>query len=228
MKQNNIEMNEYLLLIKKYTGYTVKNPEHSDLKDDIVQEAFIKLLKVDFFSKHDFSSEEDKGSIISYIKRVVKTCYIDQLKSQGYNRRLTKSEREISGNKYKNIENTQFEDVDQSDESLHHSDSPEQCAFIKEAYQWIRYCFDKMVAEINDIKRKEFFEAAFWEFNQYKLPVKKLAHYLGYESTNPTQELNRFTTKVSSCTQAHGITINNLQDQIQIMQEIIEKSEDNS
>jgi len=221
-------MNEYLLLIKKYTGYRVKNPDHNDLKEDVVQEVFIKLYKGDFFSRHNFYSEDDKGSIISYIKRVVNTCYIDQLKLQGFNRRLTKAEQEESDNKYKNIENTQFENIDQNNESLHHSDSPEQYTFIKEAYQWVKNCFDKLVIEINDIKRKEFFEAAFWKFNQYELPVKKLAHYLGYESTNPTQELNRFTTKVSSCTQEYGITINNLQDQIEIMQEEIEKSEVNS
>jgi len=225
MREKNTEMNEYLLLVKKITGYTVKAPEHNYLKEDIVQEVFIKLLRGDFFTQHDFYSEKDKGKIIAYIKKVVRTCYIDQLKAQGINRRLTQSEQSESGNKYKNIENTPFESIDQDDLSLQHSDTPEQYMIFKEAYHWIKNCFDMLVTEISDHKRMEFLEAAFWRSDQYGLPIKKLAHHLSYNSTNPTQELNRFVEKVSSCTQGYGITINNLHGQLQIIQEELEKQE---
>ena len=52
MKRNNQELAEYLTLIKKLTNFVIVDHSHVDIKDDVVQEAFLKLLKQDFFDKY--------------------------------------------------------------------------------------------------------------------------------------------------------------------------------
>jgi hypothetical protein len=219
MVAGNNELGVYLSLIKKITAWKVKTPEHKEFIEDIAQEAFLKLFKRNFFDEYDISDVENAKIINSYVTKTVWSCYMDQLKLQGINRKLTKSEVEVSGSRYQNIVNSSIEDVCDSETAMHAFDTPEQHLFAKEAYQWIKNCFESVSLEIQSLERKSFFYAAFWEFASYDMPMKALADHLGYQSSNPTQELKRFIDKVTMCTQPHGIKVSNPHEQIQFLQE---------
>ena len=222
MTTNNQELAEYLSLVKKITNYVIKEQGHAGIKEDVAQEAFLKLLKKDFFGKYDWHS--DIKIITAYIKKTIFTCYMDQLKLLGFNRPLLKREKEVTGKKYENIVYSQYDEISEADEALHDQETPEQTIFAKQAYQWIKKCYDSLLLGVSDLSRRKFFEAVFWQFGDYDLPMNKLANHLGYESSNPTQELSRFIKKISMCTEPHGITINNAHEQIQFLQEQIDSS----
>jgi len=223
---NNQKIAEYLLLIKKLTNIKVKHPDHQDLKDDIVQDVFLKLYRTDFFSTNYLNISDDNNRKISgYIVKAIRSCYMDQLKLRGINRRLTKAEEVASGKRYESIKTQVLEDTDESDFSSSTIEDPEQYVFIQEAYRWIKECFNSVSSDIKDTAKRRFFNAAFWEFDRYGLSMKELAGYLGYSSTNPTQELKRFSEKVSLCTSPHGILVNNPHEQIQFLLEQLENTE---
>jgi DNA-directed RNA polymerase specialized sigma24 family protein len=222
MTTNNQELAEYFSLIKKLTNYVIKDQGHASIKEDIAQEAFLKLLKQDFFDKYDWNA--DIKIITVYMKKTIHSCYMDQLKVLGFNRPLSKREKEVTGNRYENIIYNQFDEVSEADEALHIQESSEETVFAKQAYPWIKKCYDSLSLGVSDLSRRKFFEAAFWDFGDYDLPMNKLANHLGYESSNPTQELSRFIKKISMCTEPHGITINNAHEQIQFLQEQIDSS----
>ncbi|WP_019029052.1 hypothetical protein [Colwellia piezophila] len=225
MRANNKELAEYLLLIKKITAWKIKSPDHKGFVDDVVQEVFLKLFKQNFFDENKFESEDDRKMITSYIRRTVHSCYMDQLIVLGFIRRLPKAEREPLSGPYIGITNNPIEDTCESEIALSQVENPEQYIFVKEAYQWIKSCFDKLLLNISNFDTRKFFEAAFWDFNEYDLPLNKLAIHVGYSSTNPTQELNRFIANVSECTQRHGVVVNNPHEQIQFLRELIDNSE---
>ena len=224
MVAGNKELGAYLNLIKKITAWKVKTPEHKEFIEDIAQETFLKLFKRGFFDEHDISDAENEKIINSYVNKTVWSCYMDQLKLQGINRKLTKSESEASGGSYQNIVNSAIEDVCDSESAIHAFETPEQHLFAREAYQWIKSCFESVSLEIQSRERKRFFFAAFWEFSAFDMPMKALASHLGYQSSNPTQELKRFIDKVTLCTQPHGFTVSNPHEQIQFLQEQIDNS----
>jgi DNA-directed RNA polymerase specialized sigma24 family protein len=226
MTVSNEILSEYLVLIKKITSKKVNSPEHYNLREDVAQETFLKLYRRDYFNNNDLHDETQKNLIASYIAHTVKSCFLDHLQTMGLSRRLTKSERELSEGRYKNIITEVVEDVCESDTSLHSSESPEQHLFVKEAYGWIKSCFEGLIEQINDKSRKSFFETAFWQFEQFDMPMKMLAGHVGYSSSNPTQEFNRFTKKVSLCTQPHGIEVVAPHGQIQFLREQIAVSGD--
>jgi DNA-directed RNA polymerase specialized sigma24 family protein len=229
MATHNQEMGEFLSLIKKLTNIKIKDPNHSQLREDIVQEVFLKLHKIDFFSTNRLNvSDDNDRQINAYIMRTVASCYMDQLKSLGISRRLTKSEMEMSGNRYESIKTQLIEDVDENQLISQTARNPDQYVFIKQAYQWIQDCFNTVFSEVKDTSKKDFFNAAFWEFDNYGMTMKEMALHLGYKSTNPTQELKRFAEKVSLCTSPHGIILVNPNEQIQILREQIENAEVNS
>jgi len=225
VKQDEQKLGEYFQLIKKITNWKIKDPNHHNIREDVASETFLKLFKQDFFNKYDFYNEDHKKLISSYIYKTVWSCYMDQLQLLGFNRRLTKNEREMKGQRYENINTNPFEDVAESDEALHDLEGPDQYIVAKEAYQWVKSCFESLALEISNIKRRQFFYAVFWEFSDYGMPMKKLALHLGYESSNPTQELKRFTEKVSLCTRPYGVVVTNPHEQIQFLQEQIENFE---
>ncbi|ALO34552.1 hypothetical protein CMT41_07355 [Colwellia sp. MT41] len=226
MGANNKEIAKYLLLIKKITAWKIKSPDHKYLVDDVVQEVFLKLFKQNFFDENKFESEDDRKMITSYIRRTVHSCYLDQLIVLGFIRRLTKAERLSLVGPYENIKKKKIEDTCEGDIALPPIESPEQYIFVKEAYQWIKSCFDKLLLNISNFDRQKFFEAAFWDFNEYDLPLNKLAVHIGYSSSNPTQELKRFIDKISLCTQPHGVVVTNPHEQIQFLRELIAHSEE--
>jgi hypothetical protein len=169
------------------------------------------------------TSEDNNRKINGYIVKAIRSCYMDQLKLRGINRRLTKSE--ASGNRYESIQTQAIDDTDEDNFISSPTEGPDQYVFIREAYSWIESCFNSASSDMKDTVKRSFFNAAFWEFDNYGLPMKELAIYLGYKSSNPTQELKRFTEKVSLCTGPHGILINNPHEQIQFLREQLENAE---
>jgi hypothetical protein len=226
MAANNQQIAEYLLLIKKLTNIKIKDPNHHDLKEEVVQDACLKLYKVNFFSTNDLNASEDvQRQINGYIGKTIWSCYMDQLKLRGINRRLTKSEADESGNRYESVKTQDIDETDEGDFVPPPSESPEQYVFIKEAYEWIVDCFNSATSNMKDTAKQSFFNAVFWEFDSYGLTTKALAKHLGYTSSNPTQELKRFAEKVSLCTSPHGIVINNPHEQIQFLREQLTNTE---
>jgi DNA-directed RNA polymerase specialized sigma24 family protein len=210
---------EYFDLIKKLTNRKIANPEHHQLKADVSQEVFLKLFKQDYFNNNNLGDEKQEKLIAGYISTTVMSCYYDHLQALGLTRRSTKSEREQSNKVYENINTSDIEDVCESNNVLHLSDTSEQYQFVKEAYQWILNCFESAIEYVNDTSRRNFIETAFWQFDQYDMTMKMLAGHLGYQSSNPTQEFKRFAQKVSLCTEPHGVSLQSPQEQIQFLRE---------
>ena len=218
---NNEEIAEYFLLIKKLTNQKIKSPDHKFIRDDIVQDTFLKLYKNDFFSANQFGVSEVKDmEIASYIKKVISSCYIDHLKSQGLTRRLSKPETNESGYRYQSISTQDIQDVEEGTmpQTVLNAD---QYVSLQDAYRWIRECFDSVLSATKDAYKQAFFEAVFWELDKYTMTIKELAICLGYDSSNPTQELNRFVAKVNLCTNPHGVYIDNPREQILFLSEQI-------
>jgi RNA polymerase sigma factor (sigma-70 family) len=214
----------YYLLIKKYTAYKIKSPDHKELIEDVAQEVFIKLFNRDFFSDYDLNNSEDNKKASSYIAKTVNSCYYDLLTTLGINRRLSQSERSDSGNKYTNIDKSPTEDIDESGAVFSSIGNPEQSVILQDALKWIKSCYESLSSSVKDLNRRQFYEAAFWQFDDYDMPLKELANHMGYKSTNPTQELKRFVEKVSLCTQPHGVKLNKPSEQIQFLLEQIESN----
>jgi hypothetical protein len=225
MGTSNKELAHYLALIKKSVSKKIQDPNHKGFIEDVIQEVFIKLHKQNFFEKNTFDFVDKDYKSRAYINLTVRSCYMDHLRILGINRKLTKEEKLSSGNKYENILNSVIEDVCESEMTLAPVQTPEQVTFITEAYHWIKQCYNSLASNVNDVNRKTFFEAAFWQLSSYNMPVKALAGHLGYSSSNPTQELKRFVEKVSMCTQPHGVTLNNANEQIEFLREQIENTE---
>lgn len=226
MAASNQDIAEYLLLIKKLTNIKIKDPGHQDLREDVAQDVCLKLHRTDFFNSNDLNASEDEQRQISaYIVKTIWSCYMDQLNSRGITRRLTKSEAEESGARYEVIKKQDIGETDDRDLSSSAAKDPYQYVFAKEAYDWIVECFNSASSDMRDAAKQRFFDAAFWEFDKYGLTMKALASHLGYASSNPTQELKRFSEKVSLCTAPHGIVINNPNEQIQLLREQLDHTE---
>ena len=211
---------EYLELIKKKVNYEIKNPEHQGFKNDIVHDVFLKLFKSDFFDKYKLNDKEQSLIAASYIGKASHSCYIDYLKKSGITRQLTEKEQGQSGTKFTNIATDDIDDMSFNIEGS--SFTAEQYMMAKQAYQIIKDCFQGAISGVSNTVKATFINAAFWESNNYGLPIKQLAKHLGYENSNPTQDFNRFVQKVSECTQPSGIHLVNPDEQIEFLKQIIE------
>jgi|TARA_B110000908_G_scaffold97774_1_gene115446 DNA-directed RNA polymerase specialized sigma24 family protein len=229
MSTNNQEMAEYLSLIKKFTKIKIKDPSHKQFREDVVQDVFLKLHKNDFFNTNNLNaSDDDDRQISAYIMRTVSSCYMDHLKSLGINRRLTKSESAESGHRYETINTQTIENTDDGVFISPSSESPDHYVFIEQALHWIEDCFNSVFSGTKDTAKRDFFNAAFWEFDKYGMTMKEMAQHLGYTSSNPTQELKRFSEKVSLCTAPHGIVLTSPNEQIQFLREQMDNAEAHS
>ncbi|MEA3587648.1 hypothetical protein J6I75_04725 [Pseudidiomarina sp. 1APP75-27a] len=210
---------ELLLLIKKVANLHIKNSLHVELKNDVVQDVFIKLFRSANFASLDLDDTVEARSAVSYIRKTVASSYIDALVAQG----LLVRARTEGEQKY-----AQTDNLDENSLVSQIADATgDQASFSTElsrAYKRIKECFDASFAAIKDVSRKSYLYAAFWDKADYDVPMKELATIMGYSSTNPTQEFQRFTLKVESCTQPYGITIVNLDDEIQFLKEYITES----
>lgn len=219
------KQSRFLAIIKSYVSFKLKGSPHISFKDDIAQEVFIKLFKANTFDNYNLENKESSLKAAGYIKKAVHSCYSDFLQKAGVFRRLSKVEQESSGKKTMTIIH---DDIDEyySDSDSKTSQSlsftAEQYLIAKEAYNQIFNCFSKVMDTVNNSVKSHFLNEAFWSLDEYGLPLNKLASFLGYEHTNPTQDYNRFVEKVDICTSRHGININNSSEQIELLKQIID------
>lgn len=221
---NDKELYQLLKLITKISNNVIRNTEHQDLRDDIVNEVFLKVYDTEFIKTHSLNKEEQALAVASYIKRAVKSCYFDSLVKLGILRRSTKAEKENTGNKSQNIksvainssEENVFVDLEESDNYSH-----EQYLIAKSAYTTIQNCFYKAINTVKEKAKAEFIKSAFWNYGNFDLPLKQLAKVVGYDKSNPTQDFNRFIEKINLCTNSYDIRLVNVGEQIDILRQII-------
>lgn len=216
---------KYLLLIKKLTRSHIKNKAHESLLEDVSQEVFFKLLKGDKFSKFDLDQPEEARLAVGYIRRVIGHCYIDALVDSGVISKIRKSGKTI----YDTILPASMSDDERPTPEVAAlgENNPLNYAELESAYNRISSCFEQAISRIKVEARKRFLAAAFWESCSYQLPLKDLALIFDYQSSNPTQELGRFTETVAQCTQAFGISIVNLGEQVQFLKDYIDEHGEN-
>ena len=206
---------KYLLLLKKTAAHIRKRSfqGHYDLEEDVAHDAFLKLFSNGFFERSDHSGEK------SYIYKTVQSCFVDRLKSMGVIRKLTKTEENTSGDKYVSISTKDIDDPTEVSEPYSDAVSQVEILQAKEAFHWIKSCFEEVYEKIKNHKRKEFFKSAFWFDSGFDIPLKDLAIFVGYTSSNPTQEFKRLVDKVSQCTEPNGISVVNPVEQVQFLLE---------
>ena len=217
-----------LKLITKITGFVIKNPDHQSFKEDVINEAFLKLYNSELIKKSSFEIENEALVIASYSKKTIHTCYMDYLVKSGVLRRSTKEERQKTNLKTQNISSIDIHnDGEHGAINLEQTEhyTPDQYLSAKRAYAVIKDCFDKGIITIKDKIRAVFFESVFWDYNQFDLPLNQLAKLLGYKNSNPTQDFNRFVEKVSACTSKSDIRIVKINEQIEILRQIIQAGE---
>lgn len=206
---------EYLLLIKKAAASIRKKSfyKYDDIEEDVAHDAFIKLFSSGFFERDDHAGEK------SYIYKTVQNCFIDRLKSLGIIRSLTKSEKELTDKKYENILSITMDEYTELSEPAADALSLGDNIHVEEVYGWIKSCFEAVYEKITNDKRKAFFHSAFWFDSEHDIPLKELAKFIGYTSSNPTQEFKRLVNKVSLCTEPNGVSVVNPQEQVQFLLE---------
>jgi molecular chaperone GrpE (heat shock protein) len=221
------ELVQFLALIKKQVGFSITSPEHEQCKEDIANEAFIKLYKSGVFEKYTLDTTENGRIAAAYIKKTVHSCSMDYFRKSGVYRRLTKQEQASTGLKTQSIETNDFDE--QSTGESHFQDdknayTAEQYLAAKQAYENIQVCFSSVVSTITNAIRANFLKEAFWVSDNYGVPLKQLANILGYDKSNPTQDFNRFVEKISDCTKKYNIKIVNSGEQIEFLRQIISSS----
>jgi DNA-directed RNA polymerase specialized sigma24 family protein len=221
------KLGQFLTLIEKQVGYAITSSDYLEYKDDIVNEAFIKLYKSGAFDKYTLDTGENGRIAAAYVKKTVHSCTMDYFRKSGVYRRLTKHEQATTGLKTQSIETSDF-DEHSADENTYHDDkntyTVEQYLTAKKAYENIQKCFTSLVSNITNTVRANFLKEAFWVADNYGVPLKQLAEILGYEKSNPTQDFNRFVEKVSDCTKKYNIKIVNSGEQIEFLRQIISSS----
>ena len=214
---------QFLLLIQKMVGYSLKHTEHQELSEDIANETFIKLYKSDFFESYSLTDDESKKIATAYIKKTISSCRDDYFVKNGIYRRSTKRELESTGRKTQAINQDDFEDAQLNSSHSFQSSEPtsENYFFAQKAYGFIQNCFKLAIEKITDPHRAEFLYQAFWESNNIDFSLNELAKRNNYSNTNPTQDFNRFVAKVSHCTEKNNITIVKSGEQIEFLRQMI-------
>lgn len=198
------ELAEYMILIKKYCKWKIKNPNHEQHQEDVAQEVILKLIRMNWFEENRFSEDEIRNrQIMAYIKRTVATTYSDFTKKSH-----DAEDGTLNPDEYEDTEVAEFDDR----------------LYLQTAYAKITDCFNSVSKTLRNSGGVKYFHAVFWEFENYDLNLKDLASHLGYEHANPTQELNRFVDKISLCTQPFGITVSKPQVQLQFLREKIDSA----
>jgi hypothetical protein len=217
---------QFLLLIKKMVNKQIKDSAHYEFKDDIVNDVFLKLYSGDFFNTHTLD-DADSGKLAgAYIKRVVSSCYYDHLENAGVMVRASKKETDLTGKKTEQIKHDSIHVGDNEDdkpavEVVSAYASALTLMEAEDAYQTIKQCFDVAIEKVVDRAKLLFYQIAFWELDEYKMPLKDLAAHVGFANSNPTQDFNRFVEKVSGCTEKSHIVLRNPNEQIEILKQLI-------
>lgn len=224
------EAAQFLLLIKKLVNRQIKDSAHYEFKDDIINDVFLKLYSNDFFHTHTLDDKDAGNVAAAYIKRVVASCYFDQLKSAGIMVRATQQETKMTGKKTEQIKHDSIHDSDDADDKSRVEVVSEYASALtlmeaEDAYQIIKACFNVAVEKVVDRAKLLFYQIAFWELDEYNMSLKDLAAHVGFANSNPTQDFNRFVEKVSVCTEKGHIFLRNPNEQIEFLKQLIGLSE---
>ena len=205
---DNKKLGSYLLFIKNSVAKKVWIQE---VREDIQQEVFIKLFKKGFFDQHDLVDGKISPQAGGYIASTVDSCFYDHVLRKKYKKRSCDE-----GDEYiEKIPVSPFEDC--SEEEDFFSIPANVSIEAKEALDVIKKCFENFAEATKDKLKATFFEAAFWRRNYLDMSVKELAENMGFIHSNPTQEFNRFLTKVSGCTEKQDVILSAPNDQIEIL-----------
>lgn len=215
------KLGRYLMFIEDIAGNVLRDNDHVQFREEVAQDAFLKLYSANFFETNQLESSADENRTKAYLRMTVKSCYYDHLEKMGINKRRPLKEQKNGETKYEQF----FYETTHDDESectlAYESYTPEQIIMAKQAYEIIWMCYDHAVQSVMDQEKKLFFHALFWEFERYDLSVKALALHLGYKNSNPTQEFTRFVSKVSECTERDGITVATPHEQLELLRQIM-------
>ena len=209
------ELAIYLAFIKKAAHYKIWD---SQMRDDVVQDVFIKLHNKNFFQNNALVDGQVPKTTGAYIITTIERHRTDIYRKYHKIESVTDSiESENEFEKHFDAERTSLSNVD-------------HLWFVREeaeiAYVSIKECFQGAITQVKDSLKKNFFEAAFWRLSDYGLPLKELANHIGFINSNPTQDFNRFLAKVSICTQNSGITLVKPNEQIDILLDLISSGEE--
>lgn len=221
------KLGRYLVLIEKLTKAVIKEPDYVKFREDVAQDAFLKLYRSDFFETHNLDTDESAKKSSGYIKKTIATCFQDQLMQEGiYRKRAVTDVQDDDGtSKYKQLEQSSMDDTNNAFSFSSNDASAEQILIAKQSYDIIRQCFDSAMMVVVDQPKQQFYEAVFWELDKYDLSVKELAVHFGYKNSNPTQDFNRFVDKVSECTEKDGIKVVTPNEQVEFLKQILSLEE---
>lgn len=208
----------YLCIIKKCVAKEVNIDAH--YQEDIQQEVFLKLFRAKTFERFNLNDEDQQNIAVAYIMRTVKNCHMDYLVQNNIVKKLSDEERSILSKRYQNLATA--EDIDEYAEFIAgYSAKTDTIIVAKQALEIIKTCLDGALMSIKNAARARFLKEAFWR-SEYDLPLKSLAETLGFDNSNPTQDFNRFVVKVDECTSSHGIKLNDVNNQVEIIAQLAE------
>lgn len=200
----------YLAFIKKAAAKKVWD---KNLQDDIVQEVFIKLYNKGFFEENELIEGEVSKQAGAYIYTTVVNRFRDIYRTRGSKDTVTDS---IDGDNddHTYVKELPSPDID-SENSLMISEE------ARNAFAIVKGCFDAISQAVKGKEKLTFFQAAFWEFSDFGMTIKELAHYFNFQNSNPTQEFNRFVGKVSNCTEGNGVRLTRPNEQVEILMSLM-------
>jgi DNA-directed RNA polymerase specialized sigma24 family protein len=203
---DNYTLEIYLAFIKKAAANKMWDRE---LQDDVVQDVFIKLHNKDFFNENDLEDGKVSKQAGVYIYTTVKRHSIDVYRKRNPKDSITDSINIDSDDEFSAKE---LPSLDMGIE--------ESCLVSEEAknaYSAIMNCFELSLKLVKGEEKLTFFYTAFWELSDFGMTIKELAKHLGFVNSNPTQEFNRFVSKVSNCTEKNGVKLTKPNEQVEIL-----------
>jgi DNA-directed RNA polymerase specialized sigma24 family protein len=223
-----VSLGKFMLFIDKATKAEIKDRDFVQYREDVAQDAFLKLYRSGYLSENSIETEDDVKRITAYIRMTVKSCYTDFLTKNGIIRRSTKTDTEL---KYDQIQYDRMDDPDtifslEDHQAFnHHKFNARQLYQAKQAYDSIAYCFQKATETIKEKARRDFYQIVFWDLEDHNMSIKELAAHMGFINSNPTQDFNRFVQKVSDCTEKDGYKIVDASEQINFLKQILSLDE---
>ncbi len=218
-------LGQFISLIDKMVRSVITDTDHVVFREDVSQDAILKLYRSGYLEENNMDSADDVKRVSAYIRLTVKSCYTDYLARNGINRRRTDNERCEGDTKYIQHEHETINDPDNPISIESEAFTAQQLVEAREAYEVIAYCFQNALILVKESERQRFYQAVFWELDEYNMTVKDLAAHVGYANSNPTQDFNRFVKKVSECTEKDGIKVVNPSEQVDFLKQILSLDE---
>jgi hypothetical protein len=223
-----VSLGKFMLFIDKATKAEIKDRDFVQYREDVAQDAFLKLYRSGYLAENSIETEDDVKRVTAYIRMTVHSCYMDFLTKNGFNHRRTADDEYIDDKNTKYVKNKNESlndpDADLSLEDNHQFDA-NQLYQARQAYDSIVYCFQKATEMIKEKVRRDFYQIVFWDLEDHNMSIKELAAHMGFINSNPTQDFNRFVQRVSDCTEKDGYKIVNASEQINFLKQILSLDE---